>query len=163
VIYTIRKFFRKKKKSLYQDELINKLHKEHQKLFDVVTKMSEAIENKDIKTIQKLITIFTKELELHLLYEDTNLYEHLYLRYHYFNEISKEIERKHNEMKDIAKAVEGFIQKHKNLDNFEEFVKDFDTVKDVLVKRVAFEEEILYEIYDNKLKPAEILEKLKQS
>jgi hypothetical protein len=160
MLYSIKKFFRKKKKDLYQNELIEKLNKEHQKLFDIVTKMDNAIEKKDIKQIKKLISTFKKELELHLLYEDTNLYEHLYLKYYYYDDIREAIKNKHDEMKNIAQAVEDFIATHKDLDNFDKFVKDFEGIKKVLVKRISFEEETLYDIYDSSYTKDIILKKL---
>jgi len=161
MIFAIKKYFRSKKNNSYQDELIQKLSQEHQKLFELVAKLEEAISNKNIKKIQKLVGSFKKELELHLLYEDTNLYEHLYLRYHYFDDIKQEIEKKHNEMKDIAKSVEKFIQTHQNLNEFEKFVDDFNMVKNVLINRVSFEEEILYDIYHNRYDSNVVLEKFK--
>jgi len=162
MIFHIKKFFRGKKNKYFQNELIEKLNKEHQKLFEVVGKMDEAIEAKDIKKLKKLIKIFKQELELHVLYEDTNLYEHLYLRYHYYPDVRVEIEKKHNEIKDIAGVVENFINSHKDLD-LDKFKIEFEVIKDVLVKRVSFEEDVLYEIYDTNKKPNDVLLVLKKS
>jgi len=161
MFFSIKKYFRSKKKKMYQSELIEKLNKEHQTLFNIVISMEEAINKKDIKKIKKLVDSFKKELELHLLYEDTNLYEHLYNRYYYYENVRDVIQDKHNEMKDIAKAVQGFIETHQNLDDLEAFNKDFQVVKDVLVKRVSFEEEVLYDIYNKIYKIDTILEKFK--
>jgi len=163
MIFKIKKFFKGMKNPYYQDELISKLHKEHEKLFDIVGKMDEAIENKNIRKLKKLINSFKQELELHVLYEDTNLYEHLYLRYHYYPDVREEIQKKHNDIKDIAVVVVDFIATHKNLASIEEFQKDFNIIKDVLVKRVSFEEEILYEIYSTNQKASSIVEKLKKA
>ena len=162
MIFRIKKFLKGIKNPYYQDELISKLHTEHQKLFTLVGQMDEAIEKNNIKKLKKLLNVFKQELELHVLYEDTNLYEHLYLRYHYYPDVRNEIEKKHNEIKDIAVVVADFIATHKNLDSVEKFEKDFNIIKDVLVKRVSFEEEILYEIYADNQKPSKIIEKLKK-
>ena len=163
MIFKIKKYFRTKKKNYFQDELINKLNEEHQKLFSLVGKMEEALQKNDLKKLKKFVGIFKKELELHVLYEDTNLYEHLYLRYHYYQDIKDEIERKHNEIKDIAVAVGEFINAHQDLENIAMFKKDFEAVKGVLVKRVSFEEEILYDIYATNQRTDKILLKLKKS
>jgi len=161
MIFKIKKYFRGKKKSYYQDELINKLNNEHQKLFDLVGKMDEAADNKDSKKLKKLIEMFKKELELHVLYEDTNLYEHLYLRYHYYEDVKLEIKQKHDEIKDIAIAVQNFIETHQDLKSINKFKEDFGMIKNVLVKRVSFEEEILYDIYLTNQNVNKILLKLK--
>jgi len=162
MIFKIKKYFKSKKNKYFQDELIDKLHKEHEKLFEIVGKMDEAVEKKNVKKLKKLINTFKQELELHVLYEDTNLYEHLYLRYHYYPEIREEIEKKHNEIKDIAVAVEDFINSHKEL-NIDKFEEEFETIKEVLVKRVSFEEEILYDIYATNQKIDKILLNLKKA
>jgi len=161
MIHSIKKFIRSKKNSIYQNELIDKLSNEHQKLFKIVEKMDKAIEKENKKNIKKLISSFKKELELHILYEDTNLYEHLYLRYYYYDDIRDEIEKKHNQMKKIARAVEEFIDNHMQLDNFEQFIKDFKVIKDVMLKRVEFEEEVLYDLYDRIYSSDVVLYKLK--
>ncbi len=161
MIFKIKKFFKSKKNKSFQDELIDKLHREHEKLFEVVGKMDEAANNKDYKKLKKLINTFKQELELHVLYEDTNLYEHLYVRYHYYPKVKEEIQKKHNEIKDIAVAVEDFINNHQEL-NIDEFKEEFKIIKEVLVKRVSFEEEILYDIYSVNHKIGNIIEKLKQ-
>jgi len=161
MIFKIKKFFKSKKNKSFQDELIDKLHREHEKLFEVVGKMDEAANNKDYKKLKKLINTFKQELELHVLYEDTNLYEHLYVRYHYYPKVKEEIQKKHNEIKDIAVAVEDFINNHQEL-NIDEFKEEFKMIKEVLVKRVSFEEEILYDIYSVNHKIGNIIEKLKQ-
>ena len=163
MFFRIKKYFKGKKNKFYQNELIDKLNIEHQKLFEIVGKMDEAIAEKNAKKIKKLIGVFSRELELHVLYEDTNLYEHLYLRYHYYPDVRTEIEKKHNEIKNIAVAVGDFITKHKKLDNIDSFKDDFEAVKQVLVKRVSFEEEILYGIYATNQKTDQILLKLKRS
>ena len=163
MIFKIKKFFKGIKNPYYQDELISKLHIEHQKLFTLVGQMDEAIEKKDSRKLKKLINSFKQELELHVLYEDTNLYEHLYLRYHYYPEVRAEIEKKHNEIKDIAVVVGDFINTHKKLDSLERFQEDFNIIKDVLVKRVSFEEEILYEIYATNQKASNIIDKLQKA
>ena len=161
MIFKIKKFFKSKKNKSFQDELIDKLHREHEKLFEVVGKMDEAANNKDYKKLKKLINTFKQELELHVLYEDANLYEHLYVRYHYYPKVKEEIQKKHNEIKDIAVAVEDFINNHQEL-NIDEFKEEFKIIKEVLVKRVSFEEEILYDIYSVNHKIGNIIEKLKQ-
>ena len=163
MIFQIKKYLRSKRKDHFQDVLIEKLNKEHQKLFELVGKMEEVLQKENYKKLNKLIAEFKKELELHVLYEDTNLYEHLYTRYYYYDDIKSIIKQKHDEINNIATAVEEFISKYAKLgsNNIEEFKKEFSAIKDVLVKRVSFEENSLYDIYMNNYKKSEILKKLK--
>ena len=163
MIHSIKKYFRSKKNKYYQDELIAKLNKEHQKLFEIVGLIDKSIKNRDKREIKKHIKNFIKTLELHLLYEDSNLYEHLYLRFYYYEESREEIIKKHNQMKEIAKVVESFIETHQELNDFDTFIEEFKVIKDVLVKRVNFEEEILYELYDGCYDPELVVKRLKNS
>ena len=163
MIHSIKKYFRSKKNKYYQDELIEKLNQEHQKLFEIVGLMDKSVEKRDKKEIKKHIKNFIKTLELHLLYEDSNLYEHLYLRFYYYEESREEIIKKRNQMKEIALVVENFIKKYQELNDFDSFVEEFAAIKDVLVKRIKFEEEILYELYDGCYNPKIVVEKLQNS
>ena len=61
--------------------------------------------------------------------------------------------------RDIAVAVEDFINNHKKL-NIDEFKEEFEMIKEVLVKRVNFEEKALYDIYVNNYKISNVLNKL---
>jgi hemerythrin len=160
MIYHIRKFLRKKKNSFYQDKLINKLNKEHQKLVEIVGMLEGAVDNQDINQIRLLLKRFKQELELHVLYEDTNLYEYLYWKYYFFEDIRKAIHNKQAEMGEIIKTVQNFIKQYQNLNDINQFIQDFEIVKEVLVKRVQFEEEILYDIYNNFYKWQEVLKKI---
>jgi len=162
MIHRIKKYFRSKPNKFYQSELIEKLHTEHQKLVEIVLEIEQALEESKIRKIKKLLKNFAKELELHLLYEDTNLYEHLYIRYFYYTEIKEKIQAKHNEMKEIAEVVKKFLETHKELKYIEAFRKDFETIKSVLVKRVEFEEGVLYDIYNNVHKKEYVLKMLSE-
>ena len=163
MIHSIKKYFRSKKNKYYQDELIAKLNQEHQKLFEIVGLMDQSVEKRDKKEIKKHIKNFIETLELHLLYEDSNLYEHLYLRFCYYKISREEILKKHNQMKEIALVVENFIKKHQELNDFDGFIEEFAVIKNVLVKRIKFEEEILYELYDGCYDPKIVVEKLQNS
>ena len=66
-------------------------------------------------------------------------------------------------MKEIALVVENFIKKYQELNDFDSFVEEFAAIKDVLVKRIKFEEEILYELYDGCYNPKIVVEKLQNS
>ena len=57
MIHSIKKFIRSKKNSIYQNELIDKLSNEHQKLFKIVEKMDKAIEKENKKKV-KLFVFF---------------------------------------------------------------------------------------------------------
>ena len=163
MIYSIRKYIRTKTKPFYQNDLIEKLNREHKHLLGMVLAIEEFIKTEKVKLIKKMLKKLKKELELHLLYEDTNLYEHLYLRYKFSPNVREEILNKHNEMKQIAEIAQGFFQKYANLEKkmIEEFNKELQTIKSVLLKRVEFEEEILYELYNKNYSSDIVLAKLK--
>ncbi len=161
ILYSFKKFLRQKKNNLYQDKLIIRLNKEHRHLVSLALRIEEAVKNNDLKLFKSLLRKFEKELELHLLYEDTNLYEHLNSKYRFFDEVKNLISKKQNEMKDIASCVSSFIERYKKSENLENFLKEFSNIKEILLKRIEFEENILYDIYKNSYTPNKVLIKLK--
>jgi iron-sulfur cluster repair protein YtfE (RIC family) len=162
MIYHVRKLLRKRKNSFYQEKLIKKLNDEHQLLINLALSLEEAAKKDDIQTLKKLLDKFQKELELHLLYEDTNLYEYLHWKFYFFEDIRKAIEKKHQEMSNIAVAVQDFITYYKENNDTKNFLNDFEGIKEILVKRIEFEENVLYDIYDSFYKWQEVLAKFKK-
>ena len=163
MIYHIRKFLRKRPNSSYQDKLIKKLNNEHKLLLEVAINVELAAKNGNIDMLRKLLDKFEKELELHLLYEDTNLYEYLVWKYNFFEDVKIEIVKKQKEMENIAKVAKDFIDFYKTHDDLDKFLEDFENIKEVLIKRIEFEETTLYDIYNNSYKWEDVLKRLRAS
>jgi len=133
--------------TLYQDKLIQQLHKEHQKLFQLYTKITEtSSERKKLSLLKK----FYYDYHLHILKEDKQLYTHLLIKYKFVKEKYNIILQKQKEMQGITAFIENFANKYSNIKALkrEEFKKDLETLGGALVKRVEFEENELYKYYE---------------
>jgi len=152
MITKIRKFLRSQKNSLYNPNLIEKLHKDHQKLFMLFTKLEN---NPTLNNFKK----FMKELELHLLLEDTNLYYHLEIKYTLckINTI-KEVQEKITEIIPKFEELEKLIKLKAAKESINEILKE---IKEYLIKRIELEEKLLFNLYENVYKCEEIEKELK--
>ena len=132
--------------SLYQDKLIQELHQEHKKLFELYTKITN--ENNPKKKLN-LLKKFYYDYHLHILKEDKQLYSHLLVKYKFVPEKYEFIKQKQEEMKNITSFIEDFAKKYSNLESIqtEDFKKDLATLGEALTKRVEFEEKELYSFY----------------
>jgi len=135
-----------KETKLYQNELINNLHKEHQTLFNIYLQLND---EKNNKKRLKLFKKFYYEYHLHILKEDKQLYTFLLNKYTFVPETFNKIKEKEKEMQEITAFIEGMAKKYSTLSAIEseDFQKDLNTVGEVLTKRVEFEEKELYAYY----------------
>jgi len=152
MIFKIRRFLRSQKNSLYNPNLIEKLHKDHQKLLNLFIKL----ENKP--TINNFNN-FIKELELHLLLEDTNLYHHLEIKYSLckINTI-KEVKEKITEIIPKLEKVENLIKLKASKKSITPILKE---IKKYLLNRIHLEEDLLFSLYENVYKCEKIEKELK--
>ena len=132
--------------SLYQDKLIQELHQEHKKLFELYTKITN--ENNPKKKLN-LLKKFYYDYHLHILKEDKQLYSHLLVKYKFVPEKYEFIKQKQEEMKNITAFIEDFAKKYSNLESIQtdDFKKDLANLGEALTKRVEFEEKELYSFY----------------
>jgi len=141
MIKYFRKKLRSKKNNLHNAKLIDKLQKEHKTLVKLFIKLAQ---NPTIKNFNN----FMSELELHLLLEDTNLYENLELRYslcpshHLIQEVK-------NKITEIVPVIEKLKTQIENKSSKEEMDSTIEIIKNYLLKRIEFEEKVLFTIYDN--------------
>jgi len=102
-----------------------------------------------------LLKKFYYEYHLHILKEDKQLYTNLLLKFTYVEDKRKVVEERQKEMEGITAFIEDFALKTlssvehgvSGLD-VEEFNKKLQFLGDALTKRVQFEEEELYELYN---------------
>jgi len=131
---------------LYQNTLIEELHKEHQNLFNIFLKLNE---EKNPKKRLKLFKKFYYEYQLHILKEDKQLYTFLLNKYRLIPETFNKIKEKEQEMQEFTLFIEEMAKKYltSSAIESEEFQKDLKTVGEVLTKRIEFEETELYSYY----------------
>ncbi|QCI28470.1 hemerythrin domain-containing protein [Caminibacter pacificus] len=145
MLKSIRKTLRSKENKYHKRDLIKKLQKDHQKLLKLFLALEEAINKKSPNAIKKLHH-FIDELELHLILENSQFYTHLESKYRFCNlKKLKEIKE------EIPKNATLFLQLKNTLEekNFAEAQELFNIIRTFLFKRIRFEEEKLYKIYDN--------------
>ncbi len=148
----IRKTLRSKENKYHKRDLIKKLQKDHQKLLKHFLALEKAINNKSPSAIKKL-NKFINELELHLILENSQLYTHLESKYRFCNlKIMQEIKE------EIPKNASLFLQLKKSLEEkkYIEAQAILNTIRTFLFKRIKFEEEKLYKIYDKIYKCNEV-------
>jgi len=151
------KFFRKKlrskKNKLHNSNLLKQLHKDHEQLIKLFTKLTEQPSTKNFDN-------FMNELKLHLLLEDTNLYESLSHRYS-LCKANHLIQRVKDKITEIVPKIEKLSQLIENKASENEINSTLEEIKDYLIKRIELEEEILFDLYKDYLVCGEIEEKLK--
>ncbi|MCW9015123.1 MAG: hemerythrin domain-containing protein [Gammaproteobacteria bacterium] len=135
----------------YDPELINDLKNDHQNLFGIYTEIKTLFDNGDYPAVSTRLNDFRGDLQGHLLTENVRLYIYLdhMLR---GDETNLELIRGfRKEMDDIAKTAMNFLKKYEAIgvdtDLAEIFSKDFDTIGEVLTKRIKREESVLYPLY----------------
>ncbi|WP_457563137.1 hemerythrin domain-containing protein [Caminibacter pacificus] len=152
MLKSIRKTLRSKKNKYHKRDLVKKLQKDHQKLLKLFLSLEEAINKKSPSAIKKLQK-FIDELELHLTLENSQFYAHLESKYRFCNlKIMQEIKE------EIPKNAPLFLQLKKSLEEkkYIEAQAILNTIRTFLFKRIKFEEEKLYKIYDKIYKCNEV-------
>jgi len=153
MINIVRKILRSKKNTIHNPKLIKKLHKDHQTLLKLFIKL----ENKpSINNFNR----FMKELELHLLLEDTNLYATLESRYSLCKSdaIIQEVKNKITEAIPQLEKLQNLIE---NNGSKEEINHLLNAIKDYLLHRINLEEKVLFNIYDHYVHCGRIEQELK--
>jgi molybdopterin converting factor small subunit len=149
MINTIKKHLRSIQNNTFNDKLINKLKKDHMTLLNIFSLLKSSIENQQTKKSLKTLNKFLKELELHLLLENSQLYTHIETKYKLCNlkniqDIKNEIEK--NSF--LFEELKSFIEEK----NFNEAKKTLEKIEDFLLKRIQYEEKKLYKLYLNAYK-----------
>jgi len=140
-------FFKKLfKKDNQEQSLIDTLKKDHQKLIEVYTKISNAINKDDFEQTKILVKEFVGEYNKHILLEDVELYVALEEKYKEKKQILRTIKTIEKDMNNITKTITFFERKYKEItpNNKDLFLEEFRNIGRVLTQRVELEEERLY-------------------
>ncbi len=137
----------------HNPSLICQLKKDHKKLFNIYNELYNLfISNSDHKDIENVLNQLKTMLLIHINFEDSLLYSYLHGRYrHSSNKISF-IDNASEEMQNISKVALKFISECSNPElyskNKDKFQKELEIIGDILVKRIEFEEDRLYPLYE---------------
>ncbi len=129
-----------------RDKLIQELTKEHQHLIELYNKIKQET---NPKKKLKLLKDFYYEYNLHMLKEEKQLYNYLYIKYRFIPDKQEYIQQKHKDIKDITNFIEEFAKKYSKVESIqtEEFEKEFETLGKILTQRIKTEEEKLFSLY----------------
>ncbi len=135
----------------YDEQLVHKLQADHKQLLKLFGDISTAYEQNDFKALPNKLTIFSDKLREHLLLENLKLY--IYLKHVLKSDqhSTAVMNNFYQEMKEIGKVVNGFVNKYSQ-SNWSETMKasfytDITKIETVFVKRIETEEEKLYPLY----------------
>jgi transcriptional regulator of heat shock response len=150
MINFIRKKIRSKKQTLKNEKLIEKLKEDHRKLLKLFNDVEESVElckqkKKRKEYCVKKFDAFLNELSLHLILENSQLYEHLEIKYKYcdirrMKHIKEEIPSHSELLKEIKFSLLA--------EDYQKAEQNLHTLKLFLLARIKFEEEKLYELYE---------------
>jgi regulator of sigma D len=133
--------------------LIHQLKNDHKKLFNIYNKLySSFISNSNHKEIEDILNQLKVMLIMHINFEDSLLYSYLNDKYRYSDEKMTFITNASKEMQNISEVALKFINECSNPELYiqyrDKFKKELEIIGDILVKRIEFEEDRLYPLYD---------------
>jgi len=132
--------------------VVDSLKNEHKKIISIYSKIVKLMEKEKFDRLPKHLKEFYYTYSRHILYEDNYFYSKLRKIYSHDKNKQLFIKLKREEMDEITKFIEKFINKFKThhdiRENFEEFKKEIQVIGEVLSARVKFEESELYPLYN---------------
>ena len=137
----------------HNPSLIYQLKNDHKKLLNIYNKLySSFTSNSTHKEVEDILNQLKVMLIMHISFEDTLLYSYLNGKYRYSTEKMSFIINAGKEMKGISKVALKFIDECSNPELYtkqrDKFKKELEMIGDILVKRIEFEEDRLYPLYD---------------
>jgi regulator of sigma D len=144
-------FFSKKDQNgpKYDNKLIKKFHKDHEKLVKTITKIVKSLEKKEDKKSKALLKQLKIEILGHFMEEDIKLYRYLKKYYATAPDTMELVKHFESSIKTIQKDVINFLdtytQENKTLDKA--FETKFYAIVDELGNRIKTEENNLYTLY----------------
>ena len=133
----------------YDKKLISKLHKDHQKLVELIKTTHEAIEADNVKKSKKYLIKLRMAILEHFMEEDIKLY--LYLKKYHKEEINtlRTIETFEETIKEIQKDILSFLSKYSKEETEldAKFKEKFLVIVQKLSARIKTEESKLYTLY----------------
>ncbi len=143
-------FNKKSKKNLVHDKkLITRLHKDHQKLVELIGKTLAAIESTNVAKTKKYLKKLREAILEHFMQEDIKLYWYLKRYYTPESDTYKRIEAFESSIKKIQREVLGFLGHYSKEETVLDstFKEKFSTVVQELGARIETEEKNLYPLY----------------
>jgi len=136
----------------YSDSLIMMLQNDHEQLFVLYHKIQDQFkENSDFKKMQSLLNDFKLALEIHLMVENTQLYDYIRIKNKANQDTTEFVDDVQNEMKLIADNALLFLQKYNTQEEYEQhidhFLEDLSQIGITFAKRIILEESKLYPLY----------------
>ena len=135
----------------FDDQLIPKLLDDHKVLLHLFSEISSAYERRNFKVLSNKLEVFSDGLRSHLLLENIKLYVYLKHVLKSDEESTVIMNTFRQEMKEIGKAVNGFVNKYGNKEWDEDmkasFHDDITKIGAVFTRRIETEEESLYPLY----------------
>ncbi|MEN4052869.1 MULTISPECIES: hemerythrin domain-containing protein [Sulfurimonas] len=133
----------------YDNKLIKKFHKDHEKLIKAITKISKALEKNEEKKAKTFLKQFKTEILGHFMEEDIKLYRYLKKYYTNSSETMELVQQFEGSIKtiqkDVIKFLDTYTQENKPLDKA--FETKFYAIVDELGTRIKTEENNLYTLY----------------
>ena len=141
----IKNLFQKKDNN---EDLINLLIKDHQKLFELYTELHKSLESKNFEEIRLAIKHFVNAYHQHILLEDTKLYVALEEKYKGKKTILETIKVIEKDMNEITRSIKFFERKYISLtpDKLNSCIEELNYIGEVLTRRVELEENRLYNL-----------------
>jgi len=126
--------------------------KEHKKIVDLAHKVIQAYEKGDLKATKKALLALNKVAIVHLMTEDIEFYRLLKDKKRADEETEKLINEFTASFKDTKITLREFLLTYTKDDAIldDRFFATFNVIVDVLGKRIAFEENNLYEALASK-------------
>lgn len=138
------------KKIKFENGLIKKFKKDHEKLIEIYSQMLYLHSKKDFMNLKKEMKNFRVTVNLHILEEDEKLYSYLVQESNGDKDKIKMHQEIHDEMKEIVRVVGEFFDKyeHNLLGSCEDkFHEELREIGAVLTDRIDREENGLYTMY----------------
>ena len=135
-------------------EIINDLKKEHQYLLELYNNINENIKNNNFDKVKEDRELFLQELLKHLEKEDNNIYKNIYDLEKIDKTVLETIQKIQKDIEPIANKLLISFKKFKKIDNSNKFnfLYDFNYLGSIILKRINFEEKILYNYFLQKFK-----------
>ncbi len=134
----------------YNEELIQKLIKDHRSLVEEFTKIAKIAQSKKYKHLKKYLKAFKINLEIHNYSEKVQLY--IYLKNKYSGTDSEDfIDEMAKSAEEIYKDVFFFLKKYEAIEfndqHLATFLNELEAIGKILQARIEVEESELYTMY----------------
>ncbi|MDH5648001.1 MAG: hemerythrin domain-containing protein [Candidatus Heimdallarchaeota archaeon] len=135
----------------YKKDLIDRYKLDHQYLLTLYNAANDAFVQGEYSVVAVRLNEMREALRKHLLDEELNFYVYMLHCYSHDIEVTDIIVSYKKEMKQLGLTAFGFLKKcvdmGDTLSSDENFLREFKTVGQLLIKRISSEENQLYPLY----------------